>query len=119
MSFHWYARKVRNPRLPIWTRRAAFYSCVLRYCWLTQQPYLQIRGAFTSQFALNGDRAPSEQRLLDALAALERARRQFLERLRAFERKRIRQKLRGQRCPQPADIQALYSPSQGHEQPMS
>lgn len=108
MSFHWYARKARNPQLTIFTRRAAFYSCISSYCWLTQQSFLEVRAMFNDRFRLAGTRAPSEQQLLAALAVLEIERHLFLERLRVFDCRRIRQKLRGQRRPRSADMQALY-----------
>jgi len=111
MSFNWYARKVRNPRLTIWTRRSAFYSCVLRYCWLTHQPYLKTRTALTAQFGLDYPTGPNEHALLDALDTLERARHQFLEQLRAFERRRLRQKWYGYRSPRASDLQTLYAGS--------
>jgi hypothetical protein len=98
----------------MWTRRSAFYSCIARYCWLTRQPYHETRAAFNTQFGLDHSKPPAEQNLLDALATLEIARHRFLEQVRVFERKRIRQKLRGQRKPKAAEIQALYRAPQGH-----
>jgi hypothetical protein len=48
--------------------------------------------------------------LLTALDALERERNHFLNRLHHFERKRIRQKLRGLSKPTAGDVAALYKP---------
>ncbi|MBV9788371.1 MAG: hypothetical protein JOZ51_09370 [Chloroflexi bacterium] len=119
MSFHWYARKSRNPQLTIFTRRAAFYSCISSYCWLTEQSFTHVRATFIDRFTLEGDRAPSEQQLAAALAALEVERHLFLERLRVFDRRRIRQKLRGQRRPRSADVQALYGQSYARKMRLS
>ena len=106
MSFNWYARKARDPRLSIWTRRAAFHSCIRSYCWLTRQPYLPLRTEFNQRFALDHAAGPTDQSLHDAMSALERDRTRFLQRLRAFERTRIREKAQGRRRPRVADIQA-------------
>lgn len=108
MSFHWYARKARNPQLTVFTRRAAFYSCISSYCWLTEQSFTHVRATFIDRFRLESDGGPSEQQLAAALAALEVERHLFLEQLRVFDRRRIRQKLRGRRRPRSADVQALY-----------
>ena len=48
-----------------------------------------------------------EFQLLAALQQIELARNQILELKRAFERKRIRHKLRGRRTPSKAELQAL------------
>lgn len=108
MSFNYYARKVRDPRLDMQIRRSALGSCILRLGWLTRQSFLATRRRYAAQF---NPRAipPREEDLLDALAALEKARNRFLERLRAFERRRIREKLRGRRRPRSSDIDALYA----------
>jgi hypothetical protein len=57
---------------------------------------------------MDGATRLDEERLLAALAAIEIDRNRFLERLRSFERKRLREKLRGRRSPRPAEVAALY-----------
>jgi hypothetical protein len=111
MSFNNYARKVRNPRLDLPVRRSALASCILRLAWLTKRSYLATRAPFAARYNLDRPRQPDEEELLEALVAIERERNRFLERVRAFERRRIREKLRGRRHPRPADIAAIYAPT--------
>ena len=108
MSFHIYSRKVRNVHLPIAHRRSALASCILRLGWLKRQKYQVVRARFASKYHLDSPNTPTEADLLAALAAIEIERNTFLEKIRAFERKRIREKHRGQRHPRKNDIELLY-----------
>jgi hypothetical protein len=112
MSFNYYARKVRNPRLPLKVRCSSLASCLLRLAWLTQRPYLATRSRFAAHLPADGAIRLNEERLLAAMAMVEVDRNRFLERLRSFERKRIREKLRGRRSPRPTDVAVLYETTQ-------
>jgi hypothetical protein len=103
MSFNYHARKVRNPSLPFNIRCSSLGSCILRLGWLTKRKYLATRSRF-----VDDSTRLDEERLLAAMAAIEIERNRFLEQIRSFERKRIREKLRGRRSPRPADVAALY-----------
>lgn len=108
MSFNIYSRKVRNIHLPIAHRRSALASCILRLGWLKRQKYQVVRARFANTYKLDSPNTPTEADLLAALAAIERERNTFLEKIRAFERKRIREKHRGQRHPRKKDVELLY-----------
>jgi hypothetical protein len=107
VSFNYHARKVRDFRLDISIRRGALKSCILRLGWLTRQKYSAIWDRFAPPFGLDKTDRPSAEQLLDALTALERERNRVLERLRAFDRRRTREKLRGRRQLTTAEQEAL------------
>ena len=107
MSFNYYARRARNRRLDLRRRRCALNSCLLRLAWLTRERYSITRAHFAERFSLDTPPQFSEDQLLDALAAVEVERNRVLERLRAFDRKRLRAKLRGQRQMSAAESAAL------------
>jgi hypothetical protein len=107
MSFNNFARKVRDPLLPLSHRKSALGSCILRLGWLTGRKYQQVRACYASQYSLDQPAEPTEAQLVAAMAAIERDRNAYLEQLRAFDIKRIRQKMRGQRHPRKADMEHL------------
>jgi hypothetical protein len=104
MSFNNYARKVRNSNLPMPNRRSALFSCVGRLSWLVKQRY----GTLCTCLQLNTQKPMTEAQLLDKLTAIEVFRNRFLNKLQDFERKRIREKMRGRRQPRKKEVQALY-----------
>ena len=108
MSFNHYARKVRNPNLNIGIRYSALGSCILRFCWLTKKRYTITRTRFFEQCGLDESDIFTAQQLLDLLNAVEIERNKKLEQIRNFERKRIREKMRGKRYPSRKDVEALY-----------
>lgn len=108
MSFNEYARKVRDPRRLPSIRRGALGSCIRHLTSLTRRSYRATCSRIAARFNLDSLNQLNEQQWLDAVAAIEVERNRFLERLRAFERKRVREKLRGRRFPRPADITSLY-----------
>src|SRR5688572_5977219 len=99
MSFNYHARKVRNSALPITYRRSALFSCVVRLGGLVKQRY----GVLCSCFQLNVQQPMTEAQLLNKLTALEVLRNRFLKKLQDFDRKRLREKLRGRRQPRKKD----------------
>ena len=107
MSFNNFARKVRRRDLPLSHRRSALASSILRLCWLTGQPFGETKQRYNQGFHVNLGlgplKIPTEEALLKAIAAVEVERNQFLEQLRAFERRRIRDKMRGKRQPSKSD----------------
>lgn len=96
MSFNYFARKVLNPNLPVGVRYSALHSCILRLAWKTGEPFSQARERFHAEFGFRR-RDPTEYQLLATLAAVQRERSLLLEDLRAHERRRIREKMRGRR----------------------
>jgi hypothetical protein len=64
---------------------------------MARRELLERQHGFT--FGEKTDNPPGEQQLMDALATLEVERNYLLEQLRHFERRRIREKLRGRRQP--------------------
>ena len=108
MSFNTFARKVRNPKLTINHRRSALMSCILRLAWLRRERYLIVQSRYAKKYNLGSPNIPTEANLLDAIATIEVDRNIFLEKIRSFERKRIREKFRGRRQPKKIDIQVLY-----------
>jgi UDP-2,3-diacylglucosamine pyrophosphatase LpxH len=72
--------------------------------WLVKQS----RGTLCNYFELNVQKPMSESQLLDKLTAIEVFRNRFLKRQQNFERKRLREKMRGRRQPRKKDVQALY-----------
>ncbi len=82
-------------------------SCIRLLSELTGRKFSQVRSCYAPPFKLDGPRPANEAHLLAALAAMERDRSVYLTALRAFERKRIRQKMRGQRHPCKTDRETL------------
>lgn len=107
MSFHTHARQVRSATT-FGRRRGAFRSCVGCYRWLTKQPFPATYERYSRHFGLTEDTPDSAERFCLAIDALETERRLFLERLREFDRRRIREKLRGCRTPCKMAVEALY-----------
>lgn len=104
MSFHYHARKVRNSGIPIEHRRSALSSCIQNLQWLVKQRYRSLY----RYFELHSHDSMDEARLLDRLTAIEVFRNRFLKKQQNFERKRIREKMKGRRQPRKKDVQALY-----------
>ena len=108
MSFTSQARRVRDPSTPPWLRLSSIRACVRSYCYLTQTPYDATLQHFGLAQTLH-DRLPppTEEVCRTALDALERARNNYLDRLRSVERNRIRAKMRGNRQLSKADRELL------------
>ena len=128
-KFNAQARYVRNIWLPIPVRVTAFHACMGSYCRLTRQKFQATRERFSAAYwitkappptvvglRVRHSRAHLEKPdaqswyLLQAMDALQRERHEFLDRLRRFERRRVREKLRGRRYASRADVEALYVP---------
>ncbi len=110
MSFNNYARQARNPNAPLPMRFSALRSCIIRLIGPdgpANGGYHAASARFDARFGFNGANPPTERQILSALDAMEVSRNRYLEKLRAFERKRIREKARGKRRPSRADIAAL------------
>jgi hypothetical protein len=97
MSFGTYARKVRNPNLPLSRRVAALRSAVTIYQPLGWQATL----SFLEQVA--GRYQVSEPALLKAIDTLEESRRGWLSELHAYAGARRVAKAQGHRSPGAAD----------------
>lgn len=103
-SFNNYARRVRTVDLPIAARAGALRSCIRVFCEnVPQRPYISVVRQMGRLVGTDLAHSAEERHLLDALSRLERVRQQILELRRAFERRRIRQKLRGRRVPDQAE----------------
>jgi hypothetical protein len=96
MSFNTYAKRVLNPQLPMPARRSALRSCIQRFTRLSNESYKEITARYEARFHCTGRHSTDDQ-LIKALFALITERNLVLENLRAFERKRIREKLSGRR----------------------
>jgi hypothetical protein len=105
MSFNHYARKVRDPALKIAARRTALSSCIGSLRWLTGQHFNSPR----KRFGFEAQREIDGPQLVEVLNQVERYRNRVLEILRAYERKRIRQKAQGIRHPRKAEREKLYA----------
>ena len=108
-SFNNYARKVRDPQQPLARRYCALISCVRLLAELTGRKFGQTRSGYAARFGFGGLYPATQAQMLGALTAMERDRNLYLAALRAFERKRIRQKMRGQRHPRKADREILFA----------
>ncbi len=102
MSFSSCARKVRNPALPIWARLGALRSCIRLLSVLTDEAYPSALARFDARFGFNRHRdepigPPTDEQLLDTLAAVEAERTRILTRLSASARSRAEAKQRGRR----------------------
>lgn len=106
MSFNWYARKVRNLALPLPVRAVTLRSCVVRLCRLSGERYTQALTRYRDELGIDLTNA-TEQELVTALARIESERNQILEKMRAFERQRVREKRQGKRRLAKADLIAF------------
>jgi hypothetical protein len=104
MSFNYHARKVRNSGIPLLHRRSTLSSCIQNLQWLVNQRYRTL----CNDFELNFQKPMSETQLLNSLTAIEVFRNRFLKRLQDFDRKRLREKMRGRRQARKKDVLALY-----------
>jgi hypothetical protein len=108
MSFHTHARLVRRGDLPLHRRRAAFCSCIQCYCWLINEKFSATYLRYYKHFGLDFDKLEVSERLNQAMDGLEAERHLFLERLRLFDKRRIKEKIQGRRSPSKASVAALY-----------
>lgn len=97
MGFNTLARQARSPDVPLLTRRRALRSCLLRLSRWTGEKYGEIQARYNTQFGFNDTDLPSADSLLRAIAAVEVERNIYVERLRAFEKRRVKAKARGRR----------------------
>jgi hypothetical protein len=108
MSFNGSARQARNPALPLPVRARALRSCVMRLCRLTGERYTHALARYGD--ALGSDLySLTEQELASALARITNERNQILEKVRAFERRRVLEKRRGKRRWAKADAAAYQA----------
>jgi hypothetical protein len=107
MSFNNRARKAKNLQLPFTFRRSAARSCLLRLGWLTGQPRSVVAACFTARLGFDALQPGSEEQLQALVGAMEITRNRILEQVRAFDRKRMRDKWRNRRRPSVAQVSAL------------
>lgn len=108
MSFNHYARKVRNPALPFPNRVIALATCIGNLRWLMGKRFDEA----VEELGFSPRDELTEAKLHTVLNRVEAARNCFLERLQAFERKRIREKMLGRRTPRKAALKKLYASNQ-------
>ena len=107
-SFNNDARKVRNPRLPLPKRAVALRSCLSKCSWaVCGGPYSRVLKHFGTLVGADLQKSAQEHHLLAALDKLEITRNRILSLRFAYERKRIRQKMCGNRVPNTAEWTAL------------
>jgi hypothetical protein len=108
MSFHYQARRVRDPGHPPWLRLSSLRACVRSYCALTGGSYAKVSAYLEIDLRYEPGRAPpADEFLRRTLDQVERERSWSLERLRAFEKKRVRAKSHGNRQLSTAERTAL------------
>src|SRR5689334_6026240 len=66
MSFNWYARKVRNPEVPLSHRRTSLHTCIGQLTWLTRERYTHALARFNARFGFDSSDI-NEKQLLQAL----------------------------------------------------
>lgn len=108
MSFYTDARRVRRNDLPFSHRLCAFRSCITLFHWLTGRGFNKTFARYDKKFDLDITAKDFNDRIIKAINALEIERRLFLEKLRVFERKRIREKMLGKRQPSKKSIEKLF-----------
>jgi hypothetical protein len=98
MSFSYQARRVRDPAHPVWLRLSSLRACVRSYCALTGGSYTRVSAHLELDFLYEpGRQPPSDEFLRRTLDQVERERNESLQRLRAFQTRRVRAKARGNR----------------------
>ncbi|WP_103670051.1 hypothetical protein [Pseudanabaena sp. BC1403] len=107
-SFHTHARIVRRNDLPFHYRRSAFRSCIQVYRWLIRQKFQVTYLRYSKFFGFDENISESNERLNKAIDALETERNLFLEQLRLFDKKRIKEKVGGRRLPSNIEVDLLY-----------
>ena len=104
------ARRVRNPNVPIGIRCSSLGSCVMCYCRLTRQSVARTISRLGVAIGFPDMRSATPDQLLRALDVLEIERNRFLERLRLFDRRRLRRKMHGGRSPLATELSDLFKP---------
>jgi hypothetical protein len=107
-NFHTHARIVRRSDLPFYCRRSAFRSCIQLYRWLIRQKFQATYLRYSKHFGFDEDTIDCNERLNKAMNALETERNLFLDNLRLFDKKRIREKIEGRRLPSKIAVDSLY-----------
>ncbi|TYQ30877.1 hypothetical protein [Pseudanabaena sp. UWO310] len=107
-SFHTHARIVRRSDLPFHYRRSAFRSCIQLYHWLIKQKFQTTYLRYSKHFGFDESTGNCNESLNRAMDALETERNLFLEKLRLFDKKRIREKIGGRRLPSKIAVDSLY-----------
>ena len=98
MSFNHQARRVRDAGHPPWRRLSSLRACVRSYCRLTGAGYANLGAYLGLDFSYDPARPPPTDAFLRrVLDEVERERNAYLERLRVFERRRVRTKAHGNR----------------------
>ena len=89
-------------------RRSSFLSCLVFFFQICQQSHRALYARFADEFGFDRDDvADADERILRALDALEKERNQMLEKLRDFDMKRVRAKMRGRRTLSKAEREKL------------
>lgn len=78
------------------------------YHWLIKRKFNSTYLRYSNHFGFDTDISDADTRLSQAMDALEKERNLFLEKLRLFDKRRIREKIRGQRSPSKSAVEALY-----------
>ena len=97
MSFRSSSRQLRQLERAFTWRRSCFRACLESYSYLTRQSHGALYARFADEFGFDCGAPDADARLVRALDALEKERNQLLEKLRAFDMKRVRAKTWGRR----------------------
>lgn len=108
MSFHYHARRVRDPGRGPWRRLSSLRACVRSYCRLTRTSYPRMLVCLGLEIPWDPrSQPPLDEHMRRALDQVERARNRYLDRLRVLERRRACAKRRGNRQLSSAERAAL------------
>jgi hypothetical protein len=98
MSFNYQARRVRDPAHPVWLRLSSLRACVRSYCRLTGVSYADLSAHLGIGFDSVPPREPPDDAFLRrTMDQVQRERNVALDRLRGWERLRVRAKMKGNR----------------------
>ena len=96
-----------QPERALAERRIVFKECLRCYSQFCRQSYQAIYARFANEFGFDEKVLDANERFLLAFDALEKERTQKLEKLRAFDMKRVRAKVRGRRTLSKAEREKL------------
>lgn len=97
MSFNTFARKVRDPKHDVWMRWSNIHSCMRHV--LGGKTFHARREELFGAWKIGPGNPPTHEQLTSVLDAIVAERNLQLEKLRVYERRRVREKLRGRRVP--------------------
>jgi hypothetical protein len=105
MGFNTFARRVRDPCVPLNIRRSALRACIERYGWLTGLSFSKTWDSLAKRYQI--DDRPTGIALYQALSEIEASRNSYLADLNQFARIRSQEKACDRRQPTHQQLEAL------------